>query len=60
PEASDEGSAGITRIASVSVAVGKLSGRYVRVVAENVGVCPSWHQGRGKKAWLFCDEVVVE
>ena len=60
PQASDEGSAGITRIASVSVAVGKLSGRYVRVVAENVGVCPSWHQGRGKKAWLFCDEVVVE
>ena len=44
----------------MSVPVGKLSGRYVRVVAENVGVCPSWHQGHGKKAWLFCDEVVVE
>jgi hypothetical protein len=34
--------------------------RYVRVFAKNVGVCPDWHAGKGDKAWLFVDEIVVE
>jgi alpha-L-fucosidase len=34
-------------------------GRYVKVSARNVGVCPSWHGGAGGKAWLFVDEVKV-
>jgi hexosaminidase len=34
--------------------------RFVRVVAENLGVCPDWHPGRGGKAWLFVDEIIVE
>ena len=34
--------------------------RYVRVVAKNVGICPDWHPGKGGKAWLFADEIVVE
>ncbi|WP_430810565.1 MULTISPECIES: glycoside hydrolase family 20 protein [unclassified Carboxylicivirga] len=33
--------------------------RYVRVVAESVGICPSWHPAAGGKAWLFSDEVIV-
>jgi alpha-L-fucosidase len=39
---------------------GKIKTRYIRVVAKNVGVCPSWHPGAGEKAWLFTDEVFVE
>ena len=35
------------------------SARYVRVKAENIGVCPEWHAGAGRKAWLFVDEIVV-
>jgi alpha-L-fucosidase len=35
------------------------SGRYVRVRAKNMGICPSWHAGAGGKAWIFVDEVVV-
>jgi hexosaminidase len=34
--------------------------RYVRVFARNLGICPAWHPGRGGKAWLFVDEIVVE
>jgi len=34
--------------------------RYIRVVAKNKGICPSWHKGAGNKAWIFADEIVVE
>ena len=34
--------------------------RFVRVIARNIGVCPSWHPGAGGKAWLFSDEIVLE
>lgn len=37
-----------------------LRARYVRVKARNVGVCPDWHPGAGGKAWLFCDEIIIE
>ncbi len=33
--------------------------RYVKVIAENIGACPDWHSGKGKKAWLFADEIIV-
>jgi alpha-L-fucosidase len=41
----------------------KLSGkkaRYLHVYAKNIGVCPPGHDGEGKKAWLFVDEIMVE
>jgi hypothetical protein len=34
--------------------------RYVKVIAKNRGVCPSWHPGAGGKAWVFADEITVE
>jgi predicted alpha-1,2-mannosidase len=34
--------------------------RYVRVTALNMGTCPDWHKGSGKKAWIFADEITVE
>ena len=34
--------------------------RYVRVQAENVGVCPEWHPGAGGKSWVFSDEMIIE
>ena len=33
--------------------------RYLRVVAKNYGVCPSWHEGAGEPSWIFADEIVV-
>ncbi len=34
--------------------------RYIKVSAKSIGVCPAGHPGAGQKAWLFCDEIVVE
>ena len=33
--------------------------RYVRVQADNIGLCPPGHPGAGGKAWLFVDEILV-
>jgi len=33
--------------------------RYIKVVAKNIGKCPSWHPGAGGKAWIFVDEVKI-
>jgi len=37
-----------------------VSSRYIKVIARNRVTCPSWHEGAGGKAWLFCDEIVIE
>lgn len=34
--------------------------RYVRIQAQNIKTCPSWHAGAGGKAWLFIDEVDIK
>jgi sialate O-acetylesterase len=34
--------------------------RYIRIKADNIGVCPPGHPGAGEKAWLFVDEVELE
>jgi predicted alpha-1,2-mannosidase len=34
--------------------------RFIRIVAKNRGICPTWHPGAGSKAWIFADEIVVE
>jgi hexosaminidase len=36
-----------------------VSGRYVKIVATNVGHCPDWHDAAGSEAWLFIDEFVI-
>jgi len=33
--------------------------RYVKVIAKNLGKCPSWHEGSGEDCWMFMDEIVV-
>lgn len=33
--------------------------RFVKVFAENQGTCPDWHDGKGGKAWLFADEIII-
>jgi len=47
-------------ILAISHPVPAAKARYIRVFARNLGVCPDWHLGRGGKAWLFVDEIVVE
>lgn len=34
--------------------------RYIKIVAEGIQRCPSWHAGNGGKAWVFTDELSIE
>jgi hypothetical protein len=47
-------------ILTISQPVPGVKARYIRVVAKNTGVCPAWHLGKGEKAWMFVDEIVVD
>jgi hypothetical protein len=38
----------------------KFRTRYLRIVANNFGVCPKWHIGAGGKAWIFADEIEID
>jgi hypothetical protein len=38
----------------------RTNARYVKMVAKTIGTCPDWHVGAGEKAWIFCDEFVIE
>ena len=35
-------------------------GRYVKILAGNMGICPDWHPGSGRPAWIFADEIVID
>jgi len=37
-----------------------INGRFVKVRARNIGVCPPDHPLAGQKAWLFADEIIVD
>jgi hypothetical protein len=37
-----------------------IEARYIRLVAKNPGICPPWHVGAGSKAWIFCDEIIID
>jgi hypothetical protein len=34
--------------------------RYLNILAQNMGLCPSWHSAAGKNAFIFVDEIVLE
>ena len=38
----------------------KTKTRYIKVKAENYGICPDWHLGAGGKTWLFVDELTIK
>jgi len=37
-----------------------VNAKYVRIIAHSIGKCPDWHQGAGGKAWIFCDEIIIQ
>jgi len=37
-----------------------MKARYVKMIAKNIKTCPDWHPGAGEKAWIFCDEFIIE
>lgn len=36
-----------------------IKGRFVKINAKNIGICPKWHEGTDGKAWLFVDEIII-
>ena len=40
--------------------VKNLKTRYIKIKAENYGVCPEWHLGAGGKTWVFVDEITIK
>lgn len=47
-------------IEEFAVRVPDTRGRFVRLVARSMQICPPWHKGAGRKAWVFADELRVE
>lgn len=45
------------RIEGINVDIGPSAYKYYKVVAKNVSKLPSWHPGKGDKAWIFIDEI---
>lgn len=43
----------------ISARMDETKARYLRVRATSLGAIPDWHQARGRKAWLFVDEILV-
>jgi hypothetical protein len=33
--------------------------KYIKIVGVTVGKLPLWHPGKGDKAWIFTDEILV-
>lgn len=45
------------RIERLSISFSERPARFIRIRAENTGVCPEWHPGKGQNCWLFTDEI---
>lgn len=44
---------------TLSAELKDVTARYVRVRAKNLATIPDWHPARGRGAWLFVDEILV-
>ena len=44
---------------TLSTKISRTKVRYIRVHAKNLGTIPDWHQAKGREAWLFVDELLV-
>jgi hexosaminidase len=53
-----EKSEGVIKVL-VSTEYSQLKARYIMIKAKN-SLLPDWHDGAGKPAWIFVDEVIVE
>lgn len=43
-----------------SIPAENIRARYIRIRAESMRTCPSWHIGSGKSSWIFTDEIVIK
>ncbi|MEZ5199419.1 MAG: alkaline phosphatase family protein [Bacteroidales bacterium] len=50
----------ITGRNEIEIPLTRSKAKYLKIIAQNEGVCPNGHPGEGKKAWLFIDEIILE
>jgi len=50
----------IPNVRDIAASFESVEVRFVRVVARNLGKCPSWHPGAGGTTWVFVDEIEVK
>jgi len=48
------------RICKYGKQVKNLKCRYIKVIASPLNIIPEWHNGKGNKAWMFVDEIVLK
>ncbi len=48
-----------TKNITLSTKIKPVKARYIRVHAKSLGTIPDWHPAKGRKAWLFVDELLV-
>lgn len=44
----------------INVEITPAKSKFLRIIAQNIGVCPANHPGAGEPAWLFVDEIIIE
>ncbi|MEN8247552.1 MAG: sulfatase-like hydrolase/transferase [Bacteroidota bacterium] len=49
-----------SQVKRFSTSLNNKKARYIKISAKSIPACPEWHIGRGEKAWLFVDEIVVQ
>ena len=37
-----------------------IESEFIKIIAKNIGKCPPQHPGKGNKAWIFADEIIIE
>jgi len=47
----------IVRVEGMKIDVPQSTYKYYKIVAKNVLKLPTWHPGKGQKAWIFIDEI---
>ncbi|MCX6231047.1 MAG: chitobiase/beta-hexosaminidase C-terminal domain-containing protein [Bacteroidetes bacterium] len=45
---------------TVAASLNEKNVRFIRITAKNISICPDWHYGKGGRAWIFTDELIVE
>jgi len=47
----------IVRVEGMKIDIPQSTYKYYKIVAKNVLKLPTWHPGKGEKAWIFIDEI---
>jgi uncharacterized membrane protein len=47
----------IVRVEGMKIDIPQSTYKYYKIVARNVSKLPTWHPGKGEKAWIFIDEI---